>query len=317
MKKADNINTRNAWLLLSAFFLVLLFPAGLSAQLVTDRDQYVLNPLLINPAFAGERGALNVGTFYRMQWVGISGSPETLTFALDAPAFNNKVGFGLMMIRDQIGVTSETQIVSDYAYKIAIKEGTLSMGLSASLITTKTIWSDLIALDEGDEVYMIDSKNYYVPNFSFGLYYSNKNFYSGFSIPRFLNYKYNFDKEKYSLLADPSLYTYMFTSGYSIKLSKNTGFLPSFLISYPAGEKINYDLNAYFNFFDRFWIGASYRDKRSLNALFQLHIDKQLKVAYTYDFELGELGKYNNGSHGIMIRYTFSYKVDAVNPLIF
>ncbi len=65
------------------------------------------------------------------------------------------------------------------------------------------------------------------------------------------------------------------------------------------------------------WLGASYRSNRSVAALFQFSVNDQLKVGYTYDFDFGKLGKYSNGSHEVMLTYQFSFKVDAVNPLIF
>lgn len=298
-------------------FLIVVLTIRLNAQVNSVSDQYVLNPMLINPSYAGERGALNIGTFYRMQWIGITGAPETLTLAVDAPFFNNKVGLGFMVINDKIGVTRETQLATDYSYKIDIKEGKLSFGLGVTMMSTKTEWSKLITVDEGDDSYLIDSKNYYVPNFSFGMYYTIKNYYAGFSIPKFVNHKFNFDKNRYSLLIDPSLYTYLFTTGYSFTLSKNINFVPSTLLRYPTGQKPKFDLNAYFSFFNRFWLGASYRNNRTVSGLFQFHIDDQLKLAYSYDYDLGKLGKYSSGSHGIMIRYTFNYRVEAVNPLIF
>jgi len=43
----------------------------------------------------------------------------------------------------------------------------------------------------------------------------------------------------------------------------------------------------------------------------------RLKVAYSYDYNFGKLGTYNSGSHEVMFRYEFRYKVDVVNPLIF
>ena len=78
-----------------------------------------------------------------------------------------------------------------------------------------------------------------------------------------------------------------------------------------------YDLNANLNFNNRFWIGASYRNGRSFGALLQLQVNNQFKIAYTYDFDTGNLGGYSNGSHEIMLRYEFRYKVNVVNPLIF
>src|SRR5450759_2666372 len=72
--------------------ILLLFPLTLTGQLSPVSNQYVLNPLTINPAFAGNRGALNVAAFYRRQWVGISGSPETMTLSADAPFLDSKLG---------------------------------------------------------------------------------------------------------------------------------------------------------------------------------------------------------------------------------
>jgi type IX secretion system PorP/SprF family membrane protein len=297
--------------------LCLAIPYSLSGQLTPVTNQYVLNPVSINPAYAGSQNALNIAAFYRRQWVGIPGAPETMTFSIDAPLRDGKVGLGLMVVNDKIGVTKETQFISSYAYKIDVGKGILSFGLGAGVITTNTAWSDLVVLDPEDEYYLIDSRVFVVPNFSFGVYYSYHNYFAGFSIPKFLSYKFNFDKNKYGLVNDPSLYTYMLNTGYLFNISPKVKFLPSTLISYSAGGKLLYDLNAHVNFLDRFWFGVSYRDKRSVTALFQFHLNNQLKVAYSYDFDIGKLGRYSNGSHEIMLRYEFRYKVDVVNPLIF
>jgi type IX secretion system PorP/SprF family membrane protein len=294
-----------------------LIPVTMSGQLSPVTNQYVLNPLTINPAYAGNRGALNVTAAYRRQWAGITGSPETMTFLIDAPVSDEKVGLGLIIVNDKIGVTKETQFITNYAYRIEIGKGTLAFGLGAGIITTNTAWSDLVVLDPGDEYYLIDSRRFVVPSFSFGTYYSQSNYYIGFSIPKFLSYKFNFDKNKYSLKIDPGQYSYMLTGGYAYDISSKLKFLPSTLLIYSPGEKILYDLNAHFNYIDRFWAGISYRNCRSIAALFQFQVNNQLRVAYTYDFDIGKLGRYSNGSHEIMLRYEFRYKVNVVNPLIF
>ena len=295
----------------------LLIPLSLSAQLTPVTDQYVLNPLTINPAYAGNRGVLNVSAFYRKQWVGISGAPETMIFAADAPVFDEKVGLGLIIVNDKVGVTKETQFISNYAYRISIREGTLSFGLGAGLITTNTAWSDLVVLDPGDELYLVDSRRFAVPAFSFGTYYSYNNFFAGFSIPKFIGYKFNYDKNKYTLLIDPGQYNFMFSTGYVLNLSSKVNFLPSTLLTYTPGQKILFDLNAHFNYIDRFWAGASYRNGRSIAVLFQFQVNNQMRIAYNYDFDIGKIGGYSNGSHEIMLRYEFRYKVNVVNPLIF
>jgi type IX secretion system PorP/SprF family membrane protein len=302
--------------IIKTIFLILI-PLSLSGQLAPVTNQYVLNPLTINPAFAGNRGVLNIAAFYRKQWVGIQGAPETMTFTADAPVLDNKVGLGLIVINDKVGVTRETYIISNYSYTIDMGEGSLSFGLGAGVITTNTAWSDLVVLDQGDELYLVDSRRFIVPSVSFGTYYTNHNYFLGFSVPKFIGYKFNYDKNKYSLTVDPSQYNFLFSTGYAFKMSPTVDFIPSTLLSFTPGLKLLYDLNGNLNFNNRFWFGASYRNKRSVGALVQFQINNQFKIAYTYDFDTGKIGNYSNGSHEIMLRYEFRYKVNVVDPLIF
>lgn len=292
-------------------------PFSAAGQLTPLSDHYILNPLTINPAFAGSRGALNIAAFYRRQWVGVPGAPETITIAADALLQNAKVGLGIIIVNDKIGVTKENSFKSDYSYKIGIGNGSISFGLGAGLKTTNTDWSKLVVLDPGDEYYLIASKVFVVPDFSFGLYYTNLKYYLGISIPNLIGYKYNFDKEGYSLKINPHQYVYLFNSGYIFDIGSKTKFIPSTLVCYSPSEKLQFDINAHFNFFDRFWIGGSYRSTQSVAGLFQFALNYQFKIAYSYNFEFSKLGRYNNGSHEIMIRYEFRYKVDVVSPLVF
>lgn len=297
-------------------FLILI-PVSLAGQLSPVTNQYVLNPITINPAYAGIRGDLNIAAFYRKQWVGVQGAPETLTLTADAPVANDKVGLGLTLMIDKIGVTKENYFITNYSYIIDLGESTLSFGLGAGFITTNTAWSDLVVLDPGDELYLVDSRRFVVPSFSFGTYYTKKNYFLGFSIPQFLGYKFNYDKNKYTVSIDPGQYNFLFYTGYVFHLAPRVDFVPSTLLNFTPGNKALFDLNANLNFNNRFWVGASYRNARSVGALLQLQINNQFKVAYTYDFDTGELGGYSNGSHEIMLRYEFRYKVNVVDPLVF
>lgn len=296
--------------------LFLLIPTGLFGQLTPVTNQYVLNPIMINPSYAGNREALNISAFYRRQWVGITGAPETITFAADAPLLDGKLGLGLIITSDKIGVTKTNHFSTQYAYKISMGDGNLSLGLSAGLVTTNTAWSDLVVRDQGDENYLIDSRVFVVPDFSFGTYYSYHNYFAGFSIPKLLGYRFDYNKNKYTLKVNPGQYYYLFNTGYVFNLTSKLKFFPSTLVTFSRGEKIIYDINALFSFVDRFWAGASYRNGRSLAGLFQFQVNNQLRVAYTADFDFGKLRTYSNGSHEIMIRYEFHYKVSVKNPLV-
>jgi type IX secretion system PorP/SprF family membrane protein len=297
--------------------ILLLIPLSLAGQLAPVTSQYVLNQLSINPAYAGSRGALNIAAFYRQQWAGISGAPETMTLAADAPFLDSKLGLGIIITNDKIGVTKETHFLTNYSYKISMNKGTLSFGLGAGLMTTNTAWSDLVVLDPGDESFLNNSRVFVIPDFSFGVYYSYQSYFAGLSIPKLLGYRFNFDKNKYTILFNPGQYNYLLNAGYLYTLSQKVKLLPSTLITVSPGEKLLVDLNAYVSYNDRIWAGASFRSGRSLGLLCQFAVNNQLRIAYTYDIDFGKLGHYSNGSHEIMVRYEFHYKVDAVSPLNF
>lgn len=297
--------------------ICLFIPLGVFGQLTPVTNQYILNPMTINPAFAGNRGALNMAAFFRKQWVGVSGAPETTTISADAPLFDNKIGLGLMIVNDKVGVSHETQFVTDYSYKVTVGKGILSFGLGAGLTATNTAWSDLVVLDPGDELYLVDSRLFVIPNLRFGTYYTFGNQFAGFSIPRFVSSTFKSASNKYGMDFDPGKYDYMLTYGGTIELNRKLNFMPSTMISYTPGGKLLYDLNAYFNYSEKFWVGASYRSNRSVTGLFQFQINNQLKVAYSYDFDFGKIGTYSNGSHEIMLRYEFRYKVNVASPLYF
>jgi hypothetical protein len=59
-------------------------------------SQYLQNGLLINPAYAGSRGALSAFLSYRMQWMGIPDAPVFQSVSLNTPMKNDNVGIGIM-----------------------------------------------------------------------------------------------------------------------------------------------------------------------------------------------------------------------------
>lgn len=297
--------------------VLILLPMMLMGQLTPVTNHYVLNPLRINPSYAGSRGGLSVAAFYRQQWVGLDGAPRTMSLELDAPVLSDKLGLGLFVVNDKIGVTKQTEVMTSYAFRISVGNGTLALGLGAGLVATNTAWSELIVLDPGDDYFLIDSKVFVVPDFSFGTYYSGKNYFLSFSIPRLLGYSFDFDKNKYSLRVEPGNYNYVVNTGYMFPLGAKARMMPSALVSYSPGDRLLYDGSLHFILYDRVWFGATYRSTGSVTALAQFAINNQLKMAYSYDFDFGKLGTYNNGSHEVMLRYEFRYKVDVINPLIF
>ncbi|MCK4992178.1 MAG: type IX secretion system membrane protein PorP/SprF, partial [Bacteroidales bacterium] len=91
------------WLLIISFILTGVLA---EAQLEPLSNQYMLNTLAINPAYAGSREALSITMLHRNQWTGFEGSPKTLSLAVHSPMRNEKVGLGLLAVNNRIGITS-------------------------------------------------------------------------------------------------------------------------------------------------------------------------------------------------------------------
>jgi type IX secretion system PorP/SprF family membrane protein len=117
---------------------------------------------------------------------------------------------------------------------------------------------------------------------------------------------------------DPKQYYYLFNTGYLFSTSEKIKLFPSTLLYFSPGNKFLFDLNASMNILDKLWVGASYRNGRSIAGFFQVDVNEQLRLAYTYNFNVGDLSSYSTGTYELMLRYEFRYKAtDIVNPLDF
>ena len=106
--------------------VVLVFCSQFSfAQQDAQYSQYMFNIFAINPAYAGSRDVISATALHRKQWVNTPGSPRTTTFSVDAPFKNEKIGLGLMVFNDKIGIANTTGLNVGYAYRIRLTKGTL------------------------------------------------------------------------------------------------------------------------------------------------------------------------------------------------
>jgi hypothetical protein len=104
------------------YFLMLLFFVSTSGMVFAQQDpinsQFMSNPLAINPSYAGINDVTNFNLNSRFQWSNLEGSPTTYTFTANTSIVNGKVGLGLMVLNDKIGITDNTEVQASYAYKI-------------------------------------------------------------------------------------------------------------------------------------------------------------------------------------------------------
>ncbi len=286
-------------------------------QQVPISSQYMMNRLIINPAYAGELGFYSASISYRKQWVGLDGAPSTQNISIHGPALKGKLGIGLVVFRDVIGVSRENNISGSFSYKLKIKKKqTLSFGISASAVFSNNEWSQITTTDAQDASFITDSPQHIFPDFSAGIYYNAEKYFIGLSVPMFLQHQLESSSSNYSIKNNFSEYNYMAEAGLKLKLNKVL-IKPSLLSRYLPSSSFQMDLNCIVDIDNTLGLGVSYRTKDAIVGLIQFHATDQIIIGYSYDHSISELQKYNNGSHEIFLRYDLRYKVKAIDPRFF
>ena len=109
-------------------------------------------------------------------------------------------------------------------------------------------------------------------------------------------------------------YSYYVTGGYSIPLNNTLSLQPSVLLHYELSYSVDPDFNLNLKYKDVFIGGLSFRPKEAFIFLFNYSVNYQAKIGVSYDFGLGELSNYHNGSFEITFQYEFGFKIKASDP---
>lgn len=304
-------------LILSAF---LVLNQSARAQFEPQFTQYMFNEMFINPAYAGSREQISATMVYRNQWVGLEGAPKTQTASIHGPLMNKKLGLGLTVMNESIGVTKQLAVYGNYAYRIQVgSNGAFAMGLQAGFINHQENLSEVITNEENDNEFLFNTPRVVLPNAGYGMYYNTDKLYVGLSIPRMFKNEVSGDgTADVSNSFEFKYWHYYLTSGYVFPVSENVKMKPSLMIKAVQGAPLNADVTLQALFMDVFWLGLSYRTEDSFSALGTFQITPKLRIGYSYDYTTTELSNYSNGTHEINIGYDFSFtKKKIVTPRYF
>jgi len=298
-------------------FLSLLLDAGVFAQQTPITSQYLTNGLIINPAYAGTRGALSTNLSYRKQWARINGAPQFQNLSLHSPINQReKVALGLLAEYNTYGVTKDVGIYGFYAYAVPLGKGKLSMGMKAGVDLSNTNYENVDDITPGDPLFA-GSDSYTLPNFGVGFYYYTDKFFAGLSVPSILSYTRD-EEDQFIIQPDFMLFKTFFSAGALLTFSPSIKMKPSLLLRYSMSEPLEVDINTNLIFADMFWVGGSYRmAEKAAVALIDIQVTPQLKIGYSFDYQLGHLNKYTSGTHEISLRYEFEFSVSASSPRYF
>jgi type IX secretion system PorP/SprF family membrane protein len=283
---------------------IILCSLSVVAQQEAMYTHYAFNTLMVNPAYAGSREALTLTALHRSQWVGFKGAPHTQTITAHAPFRDNDMGLGISIMNDKIGPVNNTGFFADYAYKIPFHNGRLSMALKGGIDLVQIDLNALYAHDQSDVLIANNVRNEVLPNFGVGLYYSEENYYVGLSTPRIINNKLNIVNSSSSQARVQQ--HYYLIGGTMLSVLPNLQFKPMGLLKLTSSAPAELDITGIAVLDQKFEIGAMYRTRDAFGVLFGINFDSNLRLGYSFDWSFGlNTGKYNGGSHEIILRYDF------------
>ena len=318
-------------LLIAGSLLLLSRPA--SAQQDAQFSQYMFNGIYINPAYAGYKEVLNVHSFYRTQWTGITGAPRSLSLAVDAIANNGNVGLALQVASDKLGAQNNLSIYGNYAYRIRMNDdgsSRLALGLGVGMVQLG-VDGALLNPNNPEPNQPLGVQSTIVPDARAGVYFANDKYYAGFSVDNLIATYINIDR--YAFIPQPKPHYYL-TAGALFPLSEDFQIKPSFLLKDDRGGPTSLDVNAFLLIKDFLWVGGSYRtgvklyDKSYLQkdltprnsavAAIQIFASEKIRIGYGYDFSIGPLQGYSGGTHEISLSYSFiKPNVRIATPRVF
>jgi len=244
--------------------------------------QYLNNPLLINPAYAGLNNNLNAGITYRKQWAGFEGSPTTYNLNAHTSLFDNRMGVGLIILKDNIGINSNTEVHGTYAYRLDLDQKYLSFGLQAGFISFKGNNSELNPYDANDPAFN-ENQNITKPSFGAGLILNSERYFIGLSVPRMLKAKMTFSD------LETELYSQHFYAmgAYIFYLNEHIRLKPSVLLKTVKGSPLSADVNFAINLDEKYTAGVYTRNLNAYGLMAQIKFGGAYRFGYAFEVPAG------------------------------
>ncbi|WP_221393184.1 PorP/SprF family type IX secretion system membrane protein [Dyadobacter sp. NIV53] len=281
----------------TALFTLLLLSAGVQksfGQREVMNEQYVQNPMAINPGFTGVRETFNMTAVLRRKWFSIPNSPLSQTFAADGTFGEGKFGVGFQALNDQTSYFTTTALSASFAYHLGISD-TWKLGLGAQG------GINVLPISNGTSF----ANNRALGSFGLGAWLRSDQFYLGVSKPEIL--KHGFGDQALSYFYRRPLYI---MAGGSYDLNEDVMLLPHVLIVQEKDQDLRVDLGARFWFNEKIGLGASYRmgggaktGGTGINFLqftAEVQVGKNIRLGYFYSTkQIEQIYSTNSGPKGI------------------
>ena len=305
--------------------LFLLLSAGSArAQQDPQVSLFMFNQLYYNPAAAGSEGVSRLQLTHRTQYAGYQGSFDpggafnTQIVSFNMPLAKIKSGVGIYAFNDVAGPQTNQTVQLSYAYRLALKNGTLSFGVQGGLYS-QGFNNDLLRPGEpGDPLIPAGRYSQSQPDVGAGVYYSTADYWVGVSMKHLTQPSYKLGP---STGLNPLNRSTFLTAGYKLGVGYDFDVQPSILYQYSneAGFKgSSLNANVLVTYQTRYFVGASYRVQDAPTAMVGVSLLKNnaLRFAYAIDFTTSQLRAKSATSQEIQLSYAFPAPDARKKPIV-
>jgi type IX secretion system PorP/SprF family membrane protein len=300
------INTSFSFIITSQIVIMLLVFQHVHAQTEPMYSQYMYNMLGVNPAYAGNREAMSFNFFQRNQWNGIKGAPKTTAVSIDQSIKEGRIGLGLQVYDDRLGVESATGFNGMLSTRIKVSEkGILSGGLSFGLMNYRINLNEVYNRNNPNDPSFFSTNNpsKWTPSLGMGVYYNTDRFYAGISTPSIIKSRLASYDDFISSINKSNAFHLFANTGYVFDVNEDVKLKPSTMIKMVSGAPIEADINLNVWLKDLIGLGGSYRTGDAFVGMVELQATTNLRIGYAYDVPFNPLKYFTRGSNELMLRY--------------
>ncbi len=294
------------------------------AQQEPQLSMYMYNPMYYNPAAAGSEGVSRIQLTQRTQYLGyqsIGSNDEAVqnsqVLSFNMPLAAIKSGIGVYVLNDKAGPNINQSVQLSYAYRTALKSGTLAVGVQAGLFN-KGFDYGLFRPEVPDPLIPSGRVTQARPDFAAGVYYNTVDYWVGLSVNHLNRAEYTLGSATSTLPLNSNVYL---TAGYRLGIGYDIDIQPSILVQYSTLGGIQDSqatLNVIGTYANRFWAGIGYRLQESAIVTGGINFGRAnaLRVGYSLDLVLVSTQARSLTSHEIILGYALPAPDARKKPIV-
>ncbi|UCS95622.1 PorP/SprF family type IX secretion system membrane protein [Echinicola marina] len=299
--------------------LIVLFPLVLGMAHAQSR-KYISHfsnfKSYYNPSLVAHGGSV-AQSIVRNQWGGLPGAPKTILGSvegdfsqlrkLDSIGIVGRNAAGLVVLFDQHGPFSETEILLNYTNRIRITENhMLGLGIGMKYLNTELDGTKLSPEQENDpglSRYMGGFAESKVFDFNLGISLINKQYYLSYSLQNVSGAEISSGDDFYEGRAPIS----NLQAGFRGMLSPNVGLVGNMLYRMQKDLPFHQEFNVKAVMMEKVWLGVGHRVDYATNLQAGFMFDR-FRVGYVYEMSTKRNSKMYGSTHEFMVSFSLFEK---------